>query len=256
MIVQFGLSFEVYAYYGVLSGLNLGNDASSLYDGRARPWSAQLAQLYPRDAKRAETLQVWPLIVARPLRSEAHLGSVDRAFGPALAARLSVHAEAMHAEWAWSLPARRDRAERLAASLGPDLEVARAALWGRTRRAAPTALVLNAPIPGHGRAASMHGRQVIAACFDDPDDDLFCQILHEDTHAVSDLEVRARWPDDTSSTARSTVRGTPGFARHRELEAHALTTTRDALERALPERLEAYDAWCASRRNFPRPGPR
>lgn len=239
MSVRFGLSFAVDLYYRVLRGIDLGSDASSLFDGHLRPWSRELARWYPRGAPLADRLQVAALVVPDLEALVRGLRAMASPVGPLLAEVLDLEEPLARMDWDRRANLRAARAESVAAMLGPELEVVRAELWRRIEQAPPSALVIDAPIPRCGRAASLAGQRVIAASFDDPLDALLSQIVHEDTHAVSDRAVLASW----AGGARSTRPGHPGFGLHEALEAQALELGGEIVSAALPHRAAAYAAW-------------
>lgn len=243
MSVVFGLSRAVASYYHVLRGIDLGADASSLFDGVERPWSAELSRLYPRGTNLATRLQVLPLVAPDLETVTRRLRAMEDAFCLALADVLDREAPALRDDWNRQLPDLQTRTDAVAETMTEELEVARTVLWSYANRTPAKALILHASIDGHGRAATTTGHQVIAVSFADPDAQLFCQILHEDTHAISDPMVMATW----NGGPRSTKRGAPGFTLHEVLEARALALTHDVLARTVPQRLADYERWVQPR---------
>lgn len=123
--------------------------------------------------------------------------------------------------------------------LGAPIERVRAALWAPGRP--PPLRVLHAPsLRGHGRAATVRGARVVATSLSEPHDQVICQILHEETHPVTDPAVRLDGPRDTRA-------GRAGHDAHQRLERAAVKRTGEALVQAAPELLPAYASW---RRRF------
>ncbi|GMV42688.1 MAG: hypothetical protein AMXMBFR64_44040 [Myxococcales bacterium] len=227
------------AFY-VLARLDLGADAASVWD----PFlpAAPRALL---DAYAAAPGRLWlhwaPLWLADDERDVGALVSL-LARTPALgdpagrtlgalfveAARESSAAHAARGGARWS-----------GASLSAPIERVRAALWAPGRP--PPLRVLHAPsLRGHGRAATVRGQRVVATSLAEPPDQVICQILHEETHPVTDPAVRLDGPRDTRA-------GQPGHGEHLRLERAAVERTGEALAQAAPELLPAYAAW---RRRF------
>ena len=211
-MIQLGLSRCASAYYGILRRLDLGANAASLYDGDAAPWSARLEALYP-SGPRSDFLQTLPLMTPNAdalLRALRGRGAFESALAGVFETYLDDYPERT-----------RDQERRLdaaARSITGPLETARRALWQRAGRTPPAMLVLDVRTLGrHGRGASVADRQVVAASFALADEDLFCLVLHEDTHAVSDPDVVRDLPLE-----RSTAKRDAGYPIHRAVESAAL----------------------------------
>lgn len=240
--MRVGLSLSASVHYDVLRHLELGADAASLHDGAKAPWSAALTAAYPT-GEGSDLVQVLPLITP----NLGALLTVLREGGPferRLGAVIADHAPAFGVSWQAARADHARRADALADALDGPLRSARAALWSRAGRAAPELLVLDArPLGRHARGAAIGGRQVVAASFAHDDADLFCAILHEETHSVSDPEVLGgRRP------ARDTRRAAPGYAVHRALERAALDVADEVIRHAVPELAQHHARWVERRR--------
>ncbi len=237
---RFGLSLAASVYYDVLARVDLGADAASIYSGVDAPWSARIAAMYP-SGDRADRVQVLPLLTP----NLASLLAALRSLGPfedALAAVLADHAPDFEARWNAERAGYETQLDRAAVALEAPLAAARTALWRRADRTPPPALVLDARALGaHGRGTAIDGRQIVATSFARADEDLFCTILHEETHAVSDAAVRREHP----GVVRATARGNAGHALHRALEDAALRLADEVVREAVPELAGYHARWIA-----------
>lgn len=231
----------------VLAHLPLGADAASLHDPAlpARAWALPLTGLYlqspgrlwahwaPLWAPYAPELPVAPQIVEallrafRPLQDEA---------GAALRAGLCEAVQDVapsHARW-WTQAGDLTALGATASSITGPIARVRAALWAPAKP--PPLRVLHAPsLRHHARAATVQGARVVATSLLEPPAHVVCQVLHEETHPVSDRSV--------PPAPRDTRAGTPGHAHHLLLERAAVARTEVAVRAAAPELLPAFEAW-------------
>lgn len=238
MGARFGLSFSATAYYDVLARLDIGPNAASIFDGRTAPWSERLAALHP-NGDRSDHVQVLPLITPGIEELIAILRQAGD-FEHELAAVVEATAPIAAAGWTELRPVYEQRLDEAVAAIAEPLAAARTALWTRAKKRPPPLLVLDArPLGRHARGASFEGRQIVAASFDQSDEDLFCRLLHEETHAVSDPAVFR----EHAGRTRSTNRGDDGYAVHRAVEAAALSLADDVVNEAVPELARHHHAW-------------
>ena len=219
--MTFEAAFHVELQYYVLSHLDLGRDAASIYraPGDTRPawWPAARAGY---DGLAAQV---------RALRVPSLDALCDASPSPWAAAL-----QAAKAEPEWPPP------ERDLTRIEAPLVRIHAALWALSDRAPPPLRVFDAPSLGvHGRATRLGSAQVVAVSLEDPAHAL-CQIAHEACHAVTDPAVVAR-----VGTDRDTRPGRAGYAVHRAVEAVAVEVVRDVVREVAPGWSDTYDSWCA-----------
>lgn len=212
--------------YAVLSRLDLGADAASLFCPNPAPAPAWVAPLlaavraHPRDAL---VLQGWPL----------RADSIESLASPPVAAPLA-HAfgDAIRSVSPPEAPPPRicDRLESLLAALY-------APLGGP-----PPVRALDCPSLGpHGRAAQHGGALVLATSLAEPAPHPLLQLFHEACHPVTDPAVLARL--GATLATRATRRDDPGFATHRALEAAAVAYGTSTLEQSAPDLLPDWRRW-------------
>lgn len=224
----------------VLACLDLGADAASLRDP-ALP-AAPRALL---DAYGAASGRLWlhwaPLWLQDDEDQLVALETVlnrTPALGDAAGRALCAHLLGAASEAEQRHAARWESASHTpsaAAALVPPLVAVRASLWSPA--APPPLRVLHAPsLRHHARAATVRGERVVATSLDEPPSHSLCQILHEETHPISDRTVPPAGDRDTRA-------GSPGHATHLRLERAAVERTAVALSSAAPELLPAYAEW-------------
>jgi hypothetical protein len=218
--------------YHVLAHLDLGRDAANLFDARLpeRPWKPALRAAYEEAPGRLAVQ--WVGLMVRDLDGLQQRLEGGRTRGLedepgrrlAVAFRNALEAEAEAFEAAWHADARAHAARMRA--LGPWLDPlarAREALWQRAGREPPPLTVLDCPALGRsGRGLPLPKGRVVAVSLTPPDE-AACQILHEETHPVSDPKILA----EPGRPPRDTRQGTEGASTHKALEeaAVALGTT-------------------------------
>ncbi len=228
---------EAARLYAVLARLDLGADAASLYNPRlpAGPWVPPLLEAY-RAAPGRLVLQGVGLLgrgdLCARLRDQPPAGLED-ASGRRLCAATADGLDATTSEPLHYAEAPREIVE--------PLQVLRAALWERV--GPPPALVLvDCPALGAaGRAVTGTEGRVVAVSLAEPAEHVLCQVLHEETHAVTDPLVRRSWP--AGGAIRDTAVGSPGYARHRALETAAVEVGDALIAARAPKWSEAYDRW-------------
>lgn len=250
--VRVGRHLSATLAYHVLSHLDLGRDAASLHaPGRPRrPWAAPLRAAYGaapgRTALQFVGLYGWTVdeLVAR--LGEGRLATLEDPAGRRLcelfAGALEFERGAVEREFALDSAAHAARARRFAPLLAP-LVRCRAALWRRLGRTPPPLVVLDCPALGrHGRGMTYRPtRRGVAVSLGEPPEHVFCQILHEETHPVSDRHGR-------DGPARDTRVGARGFASHRRAEQRAVALGAEVVAAAAPELSEAFATWIARHR--------
>ena len=225
--------------YAALAHLDLGRDAASLFDAsRPRaPWVPALLQAYRAAPGR---LLLHGIGLMRPhdllvcLREDPPSGLRDEA-GRALcrAAARAVDALAQTPIDYGLVPE----------DILEPLHRLRAGLWER-HGGPPPLVVADCPALGWaGRAASADGQRVVAVALARPSAHVLCQIVHEDTHAVTDPVVRASW--SAEGPARETAVGAAGYARHVALETAAVEVGEALFQARAPQWLHAYHQWRA-----------
>lgn len=123
------------------------------------------------------------------------------------------------------------------------LQLLRSALW--ERQGTPPALtVVDCPALGRaGRAVASGQGRVVAVSLAEPAEHVLCQVLHEETHAVTDGLVRESWTP--SGAARDTAVDSPGYARHQALETAAIEVGDALIAARAPAWSDAYQRWRA-----------
>jgi hypothetical protein len=224
--------------YGVLAHLDLGADAASLFDPNleASAWTEALLEAYRAAPGR---LVVQGIALAHPRGLVERLRDTPpHSLRDSAGRRLcSLLADALVA----SAQTRVAYAQAPAALVEP-LTTLRAALW-ETHGEPPPLTVVDCPALGRcGRAVDTDAGRVVAVSLAEPVEHLLCQIVHEETHALTDPVVRASWGE---GPVRDTAVGSVGFRRHQALELAAVEVG-DALIRArTPEWAPAYARWRA-----------
>lgn len=238
MTVSFVRWDEPARLFAVLAHLDLGADAASVFDASLSPqaWTRGLLEAY-RAAPGRLTLHgiglSHPHGLGDRLRSNPPPSLAD-APGRRLCDRT---ADALDALSTWQV--------LYAAVPEPVIEpltTLREALWER-HGSPPPLTIADCPALGRcGRATEAASGRVVAVSLAQPVDHVLCQVLHEETHALTDPVVRASWG---AGPSRDTAVGSAGFRRHRALEVAAVEVG-DALIRArAPQWLPAYQRWRA-----------
>lgn len=224
--------------FGVLAHLDLGADAASLFDSRLppQPWASALLQAY-RAASGRLTLHGIGLSHPR--------GLVDRLRANPPTALADAAGRRLCDRTADALAALSDQPVPYADvpdAIVEPLSTLRAALWERDG-VPPALTVADCPALGPcGRATETAAGRVVAVSLAQPVEHVLCQVLHEETHALTDPVVRASW---AAGPSRDTAVGSAGFHRHQALEVAAVEVG-DALIRArTPQWVPAYQRWRA-----------
>lgn len=223
--------------YAALAHLDLGQDAASLYDP-ALPeasWVPGLLEAYRAAPGRLEVHAVGlvaPEALEARLRERPTAGLSDGA-GRRLCTRL---ADAMA-----QLSASPIDYAAVPTEIEAPLAELREALWER-QGGAPPLTVADCPALRHaGRATSTPRGRVVAVSLAEPAEHVLCQVLHEETHVVTDPIVCAQWPAD--GPARDTAVGSAGYERHRALETAAVEVGEAVIAARAPRWLDAYRRW-------------
>lgn len=225
--------------YAVLARLDLGADAASLFDARL-PGGAWVQPLLAAYRAAPGRLMLHGVALLRStdlracLRDEPPPGLDDAAGRRLCAASL----DALDATAADPL----NYAEVPSEIVEP-LQALRLALWERV--GPPPALrVVDCPALGRaGRAVAAEQGRVVAVSLAEPAEHVFCQVLHEETHAVTDPLVRDSWTP--SGPSRDTAVGGPGYARHQALETAAIEVGDALIAARAPVWNDAYQRWRA-----------
>ena len=226
-MIRFEAHHHVELQYFVLSHLDLGADAASIYRPRntSPPWLPEAREGYDGLAAQVRALRVTDLdalCAASPASwIEALLAAEDTpAWPPPTPDVLDIEA--------------------------PLAEI-HETLWALSDAPSPLLRVFDTPSLGrHGRATQHEGAQLDAVSLADPAHAL-CQIAHEACHAVTDPAVRARF-----QMRRDTRPGHPGYALHRALEAVAIEVVRDVIAEVAPAWSPAYARWAGPHTLAPR----
>lgn len=215
--------------YYVLSHLDTGRDAASLFDRTLPPagWAPALRRAYLADPQRLR-IQFLPLQCRDLPAMEALLPTlpVGPALREALLASLGAVDPAPSVLPETTLPAR--------------LQPLRERLWADTgRRPPPLSLVHCAHLRGYARAMQLgRDRRIVAASLDEPPDRALMQIVHEECHPLSDPTVRA------DLRGRDTRAGSSGYAAHQALEEAAVRLQTRLIREHAPDLWPAHVAWC------------
>lgn len=219
---------RAWVHYHVLAHLDLGADAANIFDGSTAPWARDLRTAYGLAPDRLH-LQHTPMTG----RSSAD---------PRLASAFDV---ALRACWpavesAWQTDRPEDRHERFHIEVAPALDACRRMAWGGHP---PPILIWDVPALGrHGRAAHKGAQRIVATSLAEPSEHVFCQILHEEMHPISDPIVADMFG---GLGTRDTRAGSGGYAIHHALEVAAVEAGRQIVEQAAPQLRAAYGRWCA-----------
>lgn len=221
---------RAWTHYHVLAQIDLGPDAANLFaGGPSPPWARALSDAYRRSGDRL-ALQHTPM---------TQRSTTDPTLRAAFDAALAAVEPAL--EQAWQRDRPEERHERFHLEVAPALEACRRHAWGGRP---PPLLVWDVPALGrHGRAAAANGRRIVATSLAEASDHVFCQILHEEMHPISDPLVAELLGD---LGARDTRAGSGGFIIHRALETAAVEAGRQIVEQAAPQLRAAYARWCAA----------
>ncbi len=225
--------------YAVLAHLDLGADAANLYDPSlpVQAWAAELLEAYRAAPGRLMLHGVGLLagtgLVAR-LRDEPPAGLRD----PRGRRLCHLVADAMGALSDAAVPY-----AQVPDEIVEPLRTLRAALWEREGRAPPLCIADCPALGRAGRAVATDAGRVVAVSLAEPAEHVLCQVLHEETHAVTDPVVRATW--SSGGPPRDTAAGSPGFARHRALETAAIEVGEALIQARAPQWSDAYQRWRA-----------
>lgn len=235
MGVEFKAPLHAQLYYEVLSRVDLGQDASNLYRGESAPWSEELASLF--NVPGVIHLQGIPLWT-RDL--EHMLATLHKGFRPLDTPESRVL---------------RDKLREVLTNLAPfaheeipavflafeELDALRDKLWSGK---APSLEVWHIPALGdgqftHGRAMSLKSKRVVAVSLNVAPEQALVQIIHEDTHALTDPPIRLEF-----GGAQETRRGSRGHALHKRLESAVIANNLALFEEHAPHLLPAFERWC------------
>lgn len=240
--------------YHVLAHLDLGRDAASIR-GRgdtfcSRPWVAPLVAAYTAAPGRLavqvaalrirDETELLATLLAHPPRELAD--EPGRTLCRRLAEAIRLEQAAFATAWRADTPRCEAYLRAAAAELEEILEKVRNALWERRDEPPPSLRVWDCPALGpHGRATFSDGDRIVAVSVDRSLDQVLCQILHEETHVITDPLVTVGW----DGSIRDTRSGTPGHAAHVVLEQAAVSVLQAVLEARAPQYVDAYARWRA-----------
>lgn len=241
MTIELSASSHVDLAYHVLSHLDLGRDAASLYRaGRPEPsWAPALLAAY-----HASPGRLWAHFA--PLQSDSIDGLLrkipDEALRAAMARALELERPGFEARWQAERSARAVVLEQAERELLDRLGALREALWEDLDQAAPTLQLLHTPALGrHARAGWLRGARRVATSLAEPVEPTLCQVFHEECHPITDPQVAA-----TRSVAdRDTRAGAANYEAHMALERAAVEHGRLVIARVMPGLSSSYARWCA-----------
>lgn len=224
---------RAWVHYHVLSHLDLGADAANLYiPGQRARWAEPLLAAYRRAPDRLR-LQHTPIT-----RQSTEDPQLLAAFEQARAAVWSA------VEAAWERDDAFERNTCFHRDISPALMACRRAAYGDVQP--PLLLVYDVPALGrHGRGARAGDARVVATSLAEPVEHVFCQVLHEEMHPITDPLV-AEMFEGVDLGARDTHVGGAGYTLHRALEVAAVEGGRQIVEQAAPQFADAYARWCAA----------
>ncbi len=221
--------------FHILSHLDLGRDAANLYDPSTteRPWLAPLRLALEKASERL-IIQVVGLHFRTVDALVAALRDRDILRDPALSAAF---ADALDAERDRVIPRDKDRLQAVKEALQGPLRELRETLWENSEQRPPALWIVDCPVGQSGRATETSGGRVVGVDLGRSLGHIFCQVLHEEMHVISDPHVLAEGKRDTRV-------GTDGFAVHQELEAVAVAATEAFLRVRAPRWLPDFEEWC------------
>ncbi len=248
--IEFHATLHSALHYHVLSHLDLGADAASIYDPNtdSRDWVEGLLWAYGNAPGRL-ALQFLGIQINSldSLREKLRYGSADTGLGdePGRSLRAAFLAaldlERHHFSMAWNRDAR-SREQRLARAsleMREPLVALRAKLW-KGHGEPPPLTVLDCPALGlAGRAVTLRGRRVVAVNLDSEGQHALHQIFHEEVHPVTDPAVMEHY----SGQSRDTRLDGEGYVIHKALEAAAVQRGREVVAAVNPSGSEAYEVW-------------
>ena len=218
-------------------------------------WLETLLRSYREDDQR---LTLHGLLLTSP-SLEALISVLERQASPdrpviaALSEALLVESRALMSAWGVSdiEPARFERAWRdqwegalslddlmATAEYSPllrDLQRCRRALFNGPPP--PLTLIHCPALKSSGRGGAIRQNRIVAVSLDQPPSWIFCQALHEEVHAITDLRARR------SSSVRDTRAGREGSALHQALESAAMEAGTALIERHCAQRTKEDVAW-------------
>lgn len=246
---------HVELFYHVLSHLDLGQDAASLFnpDLPSRTWSTPLLEAYGNAPGRLQA-QILPLLtpdlvtLQQQLRSFGLAGLQDEP-GRLLCERLdlALTAELQTVEQRRQGPghqARMEHGQQVMGWMEPMLQHLRRALYEESDTDAPRLLIvdcdaLTSSRGTHGRCVSGRDRLTVAVSLTAPREQALCQILHEQMHQVTDGPIRR----ELSHLQQDTQLGSGGFQLHRRLELEAVERGQQLIAQHAPQLRDAYHQW-------------
>lgn len=246
MTLSVGRAFHIQLHYHVLSFLDLGMDAASLYQPRAisTEWVDELQHSYIAERTLAQSLQHAPLLVRNLEGLLQHLQSKEGGVFARMAnALLSERTEQEHL-WLQTSEEANTAIESFLRLFGDDLILLRSALWGRIQKVSPPLFLFHTPALGlHGRGIGGASYRCCAVSLSGELEHAFCQTFHEEVHAISDYEVEQKLAPSQKLSARETHVGAKGFSLHREMERHAVELGDELIRTHSPSHLKAYQRW-------------
>lgn len=236
MGTEFKAPLHAQLYYEVLSLIDLGQDAANLYRGKSATWSEELASLF--NVPGAIYLQGIPLWT----RDLEHLfTALEEGFRPLDTHESRVLRQRLQ-DVLSNVAAGFEHKELPSLSLElEELDALRQKLWSE---AAPPLEVWHIPALGdgqftHGRAMSLKSKRVVAVSLNVAPEQALVQIIHEDTHALTDPPIRLEF-----GGAQETRRGSRGHALHKRLESAVIANNLALFEEHAPHLLPAFERWC------------
>ena len=240
--IRFGRSRHVDLFYEVLSHLDLGKDAASLYIERPHDpvWAKTIRDAYIRELPRSGVYQFLPLrcadLKALVARLQHDQLTCARGMVQAMSELSSNHAQR------WQQDARKDalRIGAICNEISPGLISLRQALWAHIGQSPwPLTVFHTKAIGRHGRGIGFEKQRAIAVSLEMPAAYALCQIFHEETHVVSDRRIVDR-------EKRRTYPGASGYDIHQKLEKEAIALGGRVIKETLPSLWGAYKQWMES----------
>lgn len=240
--IRFGRSRHVALHYEVLSYVNLGRDAASLFIDRPHKpsWAELLRATYQKELPDALAVQFLPLRCADLDSLKARLASSTlHCFKNTLKGineLLSEHSRR------WESNSKKDAARTtlICSEIAEPLAQLRATLWSRIEKSPQPLTIYHAEAMGRcGRAVGYNKQRAVAVSFNMPTSYVLCQIFHEETHVISDKLVAKK-------TTRSTKYGSKGYEVHRKLEEKAVLLGFEIIKSRMPSLVDSYLAWAGT----------
>jgi hypothetical protein len=246
-LISFERVFHVELHYYILSCLDLGRDAASIFSNPKSPpaWSKTLLESYTLARPKALELQFTPLLTADLNALLTTLRLEQSPLFAQFADILELEAPAQWQLWQQRQTAAESRIDFISAQISEPLHKLRHALFAlaHTVPTPPLQILDTISLGRHARGLGLAQRRYCAISLNSPPPHILCQIFHEETHAISDPIIVAQYRYPDGSFPRDTHIDTPGYTLHQALEKNAILLGQQLISDHAPEWLPSYRAW-------------